>query len=80
MILKLTYSRKSDEFQKVTLLGDAEGIRDLFWQLTHNYHPVDGTEVGEIEISNLEGTVISHQDLLRKPFVCSTYLSHGLNR
>jgi hypothetical protein len=79
MMLKLTYCRKSDKYQTVTLLGDVYGIRDLFWQLTHNYRAVDGTEIGDIVISNLEGTVISHQDLMSIPFVYSTYLSSNMS-
>jgi hypothetical protein len=54
-VLKLTYTRKRDKFQTVTVLGDAAGIRDLYWQLTHNYKAQDGTEIGEIKVTNLEG-------------------------
>jgi hypothetical protein len=79
MMLKLTYYRKDAKYQRVTVLGDAEGIRDLFWQLTHNYRAVDGTEIGDIVISNLEGTVISHEDLMRMPLVYSTYLSSHMS-
>jgi hypothetical protein len=54
-MLKLTYTRKNDEFQIVTVLGDAEGIRDLYWQLTHNYKAQDGTEIGVISVTDLDG-------------------------
>ncbi len=54
-MLKLTYTRASDRFQEVTLLGDAEGIRDLYWQLTHNYKAQDGTAIGSIKVSDLNG-------------------------
>jgi hypothetical protein len=56
-MLKLTYNRKHDRFQTVTVLGDYDGIRDLYWQLTHNYKAVDGTEIGSIVISDLDGNV-----------------------
>lgn len=54
-MLKLVYTRKKDKFQTVTLLGDAAGIRDLFWQLTHNYKSEDGTEIGSIKVFDLDG-------------------------
>lgn len=73
-MLKLTYTRKSDRFQSVTLLGDAAGIRDLYWQLTHNYKAQDGTEIGSIEVYNLEG-VNCTKDLLRDPHGAATRLS-----
>lgn len=53
MILKLTYHRQNDPFQTVTVLGDAEGIRDLYWQLTHNYLPQDETAI-KIQINFLQ--------------------------
>ncbi len=55
MLIKLTYNRKSDRFQTVTVIGDPEGIRDLYWQLTHNYAPQDGTAIGDIRVTNLDG-------------------------
>lgn len=58
-MLKLTYARKRDQFQTVTVMGDPEGIRDLYWQLTHNYQAQDGTEIGEITVSDLDGNAIS---------------------
>lgn len=54
-MLKLSYSRKSDPYQTVTVLGDYDGIRDLYWQLTHNYKAQDGTEIGFITVSDLDG-------------------------
>ena len=54
-MLKLTYARKRDRFQTVTVLGDAEGIRDLFWQLTHNYKAQDGTGIGAVQVFDLCG-------------------------
>ena len=54
-MLKLTYSRKSSQLDTVTVLGDPAGIRDLYWQLTHNYAAKDGTEIGNIKVTNLQG-------------------------
>lgn len=54
-MLQLKYSRQRDRFQTVTVLGDPEGIRDLYWQLTKNYECIDGTCIGDIRVFNLEG-------------------------
>lgn len=54
-MLKLTYAREKDRFQTVTVMGDAAGIRDLYWQLTHNYKAQDGTKIGNIKVSDLDG-------------------------
>lgn len=54
-MLKLTYTRKNNKFQTVTLLGNAAGIRDLYWQLTHNYQAQDGTAIGEVNVYDLDG-------------------------
>lgn len=58
-MLKLRYSRKSDKFQYVTLFGDPVAIRDLYWQLTHNYQAVDGTAIGEIKVFNTDGVDVT---------------------
>lgn len=73
-MLKLTYSRKSDPFQAVTVIGDAEGIRDLYWQLTRNYAPRDGTEIGEIKITNLDGHDCTEQ-VMKNPHLWATQMS-----
>ena len=73
-MLKLTYTRKRDRFQSVTLIGDAIGIRDLYWQLTHNYKAQDGTEIGSITVSNLDG-VDCTADFRTSPHANSTRLS-----
>lgn len=74
-MLKLTYSRKSDRFRTVTVIGDAEGIRDLFWQLTHNYTPKDGTAIGEITVTNLDGEDCTDQ-IMKNPHLKTSRLSH----
>ena len=73
-MLKLTYTRKRDRFQTVTLMGDAIGIRDLYWQLTHNYKAQDGTEIGSITVSNLDG-VDCTADFIRNPHANSSRFS-----
>ena len=73
-MLKLTYTRKSDEFQTVTVLGDAEGIRDLYWQLTHNYKAQDGTEIGCIRITDLDG-LDCLAEIMTRPHSLATMMS-----
>lgn len=78
MLLKLTYTRASDRFAEVTLLGSPKGIRDLYWQLTHNYsEETDGTGIGTIKVRNLE-----HEDItdsfMREPYPLCTRLDKHL--
>lgn len=74
-MLKLKYSRKNDQFQTVTILGSPEGIRDLYWQLTHNYSPQDGTAIGNIVVTNLDGTIISSKDFQPNPGMYATQMT-----
>lgn len=75
-MLKLTYNRKSDEFKTVTVLGDAEGIRDLYWQLTHNYKAQDGTEIGCLRVTDLDGRDCL-SEVMTSPHSVATSLSRG---
>jgi len=78
-MLKLTYHRKKDEFASVTVLGSPEGIRDLYWQLTANYATeTDGTGIGCIKITNLEGDAIDIKELMVTPHAWSTRLDHNI--
>jgi hypothetical protein len=81
MLLKLTYNRKDDEFRTYSFISDPYAIHDLWWQLTHNYKPQDGTEIGKIVISDLEGTIIPTNDrgaYSRNDLICySTKLFNG---
>lgn len=75
-MLKLTYSRRTDDHATVTVLGDAAGIRDLYWQLTANYKErPDGAGIGKITITNLEGTVLTPHTVMTTPFIYDTNLS-----
>lgn len=66
-MLKLTYARKNDKHQKVTVLGDDDDIRDLYWQLTHNYKAKDTTTIiGNIVVCNLDGEDVTQYVLARQ--------------
>lgn len=73
-MLQLRYSRKKDPFQYATVIGDAASIRDLYWQLTHNYQPQDGTAIGEIKVLSIDGTDVT-KDVLSNPFGCAPAMS-----
>lgn len=73
-MLKLTYTRKRDKYLHVSVLGDAEGIRDLYWQLTHNYKAQDGTEIGSVSVKSLDGYDCT-DSILSRPFENDTQLS-----
>lgn len=60
-MLRLKYTLKNDEFQWVSVLGDAEGIRNLYWQLTQNYAPRDGQAIGTIVVLDMDGHDVTEQ-------------------
>lgn len=73
-MLKLTYTRKTDNYYTVTVLGDPEGIRDLYWQLTHNYKAQDGTGIGSVKVSNLDGEDCTASIMVR-PYIADSQMS-----
>ena len=74
-MLQLRYTKRRDEFQTVTVLGDPVGIRDLYWQLTKNYGCSDGSCIGDIRVLNLSGVDIT-DEVLRHPWSHATRLSN----
>ena len=74
-MLKLRYYYKADRFKHVTLISDTEGIRDLYWQLTRNYSANDGSAIGGIEVTNLDGEELSEQELMQSPYIRHTLMS-----
>jgi hypothetical protein len=77
-MLKLTYARENDKFKTVTVIGDSHGIRDLYWQLTRNYQSTDGTKIGSIHVTNLDG-IDCTESVLSRPHAYSTYLSLNID-
>jgi hypothetical protein len=78
IMLKLTYNRSSDKFAEVTVLGSPEGIRDLYWQLTHNYSEhTDGTGIGNVKVTNLDGTDVT-DSFISEPHQYGTRLDKNL--
>jgi hypothetical protein len=78
MMLKLTYTRASDEYAEVSVLGSPEGIRDLYWQLTHNYsEETDGTGIGTIKVGDLEGNDVT-DSFMQEPYAWCTRLDKNL--
>ena len=66
MLIQLTYERQSDEFHTVKVIGSPKGIRDLYWQLTHNYKAQDGTRISNVKVIDLDGHII--QDVMVNPY------------
>ena len=54
-MLKLTYSHPNDEFQTITVLGDARGIFDLWFRLSQATPEYKSHGVGKIKVRNLDG-------------------------
>jgi hypothetical protein len=78
MLLKLEYCIKHAPHKRFIFISDAEAIRNLLWQLTKNYSAhYAGTAIGDIEVSNLDGKVLTPEDVLAKPFTWATNLSSG---
>lgn len=78
-MLRLTWKRESDNFCFGFVLGDPESIRDLYWQLTHNYKANDGTKIGIIEIHSLDGQLVDIKELMSNPYSV-VYPNARLNR
>jgi hypothetical protein len=74
-MLQLKYTKQIDKFQTVTVLGDPEGIRDLYWQLTKNYVCGDGTCIGDIRVLNLSGKDVT-DTVTHTPWNSATRLSN----
>ena len=70
-MLKLTYTRATDQFKRVTVIGTPEGIRDLYWQLTFNYKAQDGTRIGTVKVTNLDGDDCT-KTIMEYPYAKST--------
>lgn len=74
-MLQLRYSMERDIYTYVTVLGDADGIRNLYWQLTKNYKCQDGTGIANICVLNLDGLDIT-ESVMARPYSADTALSH----
>lgn len=75
MLLRLTYNRKSDPFVMFSVLSTPDAIRDLYWQLTHNYKGQDGTEIDTVKVTNLDGFVITN--IMSEPYMHASCMSVG---
>lgn len=74
-MLQLKYTMLADSHQHVIVIGDPDGIRDLYWQLTKNYYANDGTAIGSVRVLNLSGDDIT-SSVMSNPWQHSTRLSH----
>lgn len=56
-MLKLTYSIPGDKYQTVTVLGNVQGIYDLWFRLSNSVAAIKAHGVGNIEITDLDGNL-----------------------
>lgn len=71
MSIRLRWTRQNDQSMYGSVIGDPESIRDLYWQLTHNYAAQDGTEIGKVEVFSLDGTKYTHKEIMQTPHMLS---------
>lgn len=57
-MLKLTYSLAYDKFQTITVLGDAKGLWDLWYKLSHAKQDNINDVATDIKISTLDGCTL----------------------
>lgn len=62
-MLQLRYNLARDRFQYASVFGDPGSIRNLYWQLTHNYQAQDGQKIGTIKVTDSEGRDVTSQIL-----------------
>lgn len=64
-LLRLTYNRANDGFEQYSFISDPYAIWDLWWQLTRNYQCSDGTKIGDVVVTNLDGHVLDMNNISR---------------
>jgi C-terminal processing protease CtpA/Prc len=70
-LIRLTYTRQKDPTQFVTVLGEPAAIRDLYWQLTQNYSAIDGTAIGKVTVTDMNGKDCTDK-IMHSPFSIPT--------
>ena len=73
-MLQLRYSLKRDPHQYATLFGDPAAIRNLYWQLTHNYQAQDGQAIGGVKVMTMAGHDVT-STVMTNPFGASAPLT-----
>jgi len=77
-IIKLTYSHPHDKFRTVTVLGDPNGIFDLYGRLTAAPFEYPSHGVGQIRLTNLDGHPIDPTKGRDEVLCVSTELSRNV--
>jgi hypothetical protein len=76
MLFILEYNFKIDKFLFVKVMGDADGIYNLYWQLTRCYKACDSNEIDSIKVKDLEGNQIDMNKGISYIRSLSTHLSN----
>jgi hypothetical protein len=74
-MLKLTYSLPNDKFRTVTVLGDAEGLFDLWFRLMQARPEHDSHAAANLRITTLSGVEVNPSQGIRELFVYDEPLS-----
>jgi hypothetical protein len=74
MLLQLKYTRKNDPNQFATVIGDPDAVRDLYWQLTHNYNAQDGTAIGIVSVFDMIGNDVT-SSVMQNPHAVARLLT-----
>lgn len=77
-MIRLKWIRREDRNAYGSVIGDPESIRDLYWQLTHNYNPIDGTAIYDVSVYGLDGVKYKYSEIMQQPYVMSS-TSNGLD-
>jgi hypothetical protein len=73
-VIKLTYSKPSDEFDTITVLGSEAGIFDLWFRLTNANPEYPSHGVDKIRITNLDGHAIDPTKGINEAYRAATEL------
>ena len=73
-MIKLTYAKPGDEFDRITVLGSETGIFDLWFRLTHANPEYPSHGVENIKITNLDGRVIDPTKGINEAYCVATEL------
>jgi hypothetical protein len=75
-MIKLTYAKPGDEFDRLTVLGTEAGIFDLWFRLTraNPEYPSHNHGVENLRITNLDGYAIDPTKGIRETYRVGTEL------
>ena len=78
-MLMLSCKRPGVIHEEFRVIGDANGIRTLYWLLMSHKSIIDSAEhkIREVTVANLEGYKLTHDEILRETHSYSIQLSEN---